>query len=248
MRSHEVSAPSGRRNFTSSAKCDVIRSRSVALLFLHPREEDAMKRWIIAAALLTTTVAGAFVSATAGASADELQVVRLDCAVRGGDDVDAHPAVHCRWSEPHVPPANAIRLWRLVDPGSGAPRQVVYRSDDLAVQEFTDSHVRRGHVYLYAVQLLDENGRTVGRSRVEAVRIPAIDQVSRWSSSSASSPPATSTCTVAGDRQRPAGRRRSTCGARSTDTLASSWHRFPPTARRHTVIRCLPARAVSRTP
>ena len=44
-----------------------------------------MKRWIIAAALMATTVAGTSVSATAGASTDELQVVRLECAVRAAD-------------------------------------------------------------------------------------------------------------------------------------------------------------------
>ena len=84
------------------------------------------------------------------------------------------PVVHCRWSEPHVPPAAAVRLWRLVDPGAGNPREVVYRSDDLAVQEFTDTAVRPGHVYRYAVQLLGEHGRIVGRSRVETVRLPGV--------------------------------------------------------------------------
>ena len=103
-------------------------------------------------------------SATSGTSTEGFQVVRLECAARAADDVAA-PVVHCRWSEPHVPPASVVRLWRLVDPGSGEARQVVYRSDDLAVQEFTDAAVRRGHVYLYAVQLLDANGRIVGRSR-----------------------------------------------------------------------------------
>jgi hypothetical protein len=140
---------------------------------VHPHEEDAMKRWIIGAALVVATVAGGLVGATADASTDRLQVVRLECAVRAADAVDAEPVVHCRWSEPRVPPAAAVRLWRVVDPGSGSAREVVYRSDDLEVQEFTDVMVRRGHVYLYAVQLLDENGRIVGRSRVEVVRIPA---------------------------------------------------------------------------
>jgi hypothetical protein len=66
-----------------------------------------------------------------------------------------------------------VRLWRLVDPGAGNTREVVYRSDDLAVQEFADDAVRPGHTYRYAVQLLGEHGRIVGRSRVETVRIPA---------------------------------------------------------------------------
>jgi hypothetical protein len=146
----------------------------VALLLVHPHEEDAMNRWVIAAAITASAVAGTSVSATSGASTDELQVVRLECAVRAPDDVAAAaPVVHCRWSEPRVPPASFVRLWRLVDPGSGTARQVVYRSDDLSVQHFTDDAVRRGHVYLYAVQLLDANGRTVGRSRVDVVRIPA---------------------------------------------------------------------------
>jgi hypothetical protein len=135
-----------------------------------------MNRWVIAAALTASTVAGASVSATSGASNDGFQVVRLECAVRPADTADtadtAQPVVHCRWSEPHVPPAAVVRLWRLVDPGSGQSREVVYRSEDLTVQHFTDDAVRRGHVYLYAVQLLGENGRIVGRSRVEVVRIP----------------------------------------------------------------------------
>ena len=133
-----------------------------------------MKRWIIAAALTTTTVAGALAGTTAGATTDEVQVVRLECVVRAADAPEAAPVVHCRWSEPHVPPAAAVRLWRLVDPGAGNPREVVYRSDDLAVQEFTDTAVRPGHVYRYALQLLGEHGRIVGRSRVETVRLPGV--------------------------------------------------------------------------
>jgi len=137
-----------------------------------------MNRWVIAVALTASTVAGTSVSARSGASSDEFQVVRLECAVRAAgtadtvDAVDAQPVVHCRWSEPIVPPASAVRLWRLVDPGSGHAREIVYRSDDLTVQAFTDDAVRRGHVYMYAVQLLGESGRIVGRSRVEVVRIP----------------------------------------------------------------------------
>ena len=131
-----------------------------------------MKRWIIAAALTTTTLAGALEGASVGASTEGLQVVRLECAVRAPDAPDTDPVVHCRWSEPHVPPAAAVRLWRLVDPGSGDAREVVYRSDDLAVQEFADAAVRPGHVYRYALQLLGEHGRIVGRSRVETVRVP----------------------------------------------------------------------------
>jgi hypothetical protein len=146
----------------------------VALLLVHPHEEDAMNRWVIAAVLTASTVVGTTVSATSAASTDGFQVVRLECAVRAAEDVaTAAPVVHCRWSEPRVPPASAVRLWRLVDPGSGAARHLVYRSDDLTVQEFTDDAVRRGHVYQYAVQLLDASGRIVGRSRVEVVRIPA---------------------------------------------------------------------------
>ena len=40
------------------------------------------------------------------------------------------------------------------------------------MQEFTDAAVRPGHVYRYALQLLGEHGRIVGRSRVETVRVP----------------------------------------------------------------------------
>ena len=84
-----------------------------------------MNRWVIAAALTASTVAGATVSATSGASNDGFQVVRLECAVRAADAdavadaADAEPVVHCRWSEPHVPPASCRPALATRRPGLG---------------------------------------------------------------------------------------------------------------------------------
>ncbi len=77
---------------------------------------------------------------------------------------------------------------------------------------------------------------------------PGRHPVSRRSSSSASSRLEASRSVVAGRRRPRRWRRRSRCGARSTDRAASSWRRSPPTVRPPTVIRCLPARAASSMP
>ena len=180
---------------------------------------------------------------------DGLQVVRLECAARATDALENDPVVHCRWSEPQVPPAAAVRLWRLVDPGSGNAREVVYRSDDLAVQEFTDAAVRpRPHLQVCRAAARrtrshrrsqprrngshpgDATGPGGDRARMRARGWRRVRAV------------------VAGRRRPPRRQRRSRCGARSTDRAASSWRRSPPTVRPPTVIRCLPARAASSTP
>jgi hypothetical protein len=104
-------------------------------------------------------------------SARMLEPMRLGCEVR---ITDAGPAVGCKWSEPTSRRAASVRLFRL-DPDVDPHRMVVYRSENLAETTFTDTKVRAGHRYAYAVQTYDVNGRVVGRSRAEWVRIPPID-------------------------------------------------------------------------
>lgn len=100
-----------------------------------------------------------------------LEPMRLGCEVRSTDEGSV---VGCKWSEPGSPRVASVRLFRL-DPNVDPHRMVVYRSEDLTQTAFTDSKVRAGHRYAYAVQTYDANGRVVGRSRAEWVRIPPID-------------------------------------------------------------------------
>ena len=97
-----------------------------------------------------------------------VEPIRLECEVRS-TDTDA--AVVCKWSEPTSDRAAAIKLFRYdrtVDPH----RTVIHRSENLAETSFTDTHVREGHRYGYAVQVYDVNGRVVGRSSAVWVSVP----------------------------------------------------------------------------
>lgn len=103
----------------------------------------------------------------------DVEVIRLDCRVR---TTDAGQVVRCEWSEPQARAAAGIKLYRL-DPAIDDHRRLIYRSGDLAQTTFTDSHVRQGHKYAYGVVVVDANGRVVGRSRAEWVRVPVINDV-----------------------------------------------------------------------
>ncbi len=104
------------------------------------------------------------------AVARRLEPIRLKCEVRS---TDTGSVVACEWSEPTSNQAVAVRLFRH-DPAVDPHRMVVYRSENLAETHFTDTEVREGHRYAYAVQAYDANGRVVGRSRAEWVSIPHV--------------------------------------------------------------------------
>lgn len=105
----------------------------------------------------------------------DVEVLRLECRVRA---TDAGAAVRCDWSEPQAPAAAAIKLYRL-DPEFDDHRRVIYRSENLGQTGFTDTHVRPGHHYAYAVVAVSEDGRLVSRSRAEWVRVPSDTDVER---------------------------------------------------------------------
>jgi hypothetical protein len=104
-------------------------------------------------------------------AAHDVEPIELDCAVR---TTDARAAVHCEWSQPTWRMAHAVRLYRF-DPATDPHRQVVFRTGELERTSFTDTQVRSGHGYAYAVVVVDEHGRSVGRSRTEWVRVPGDD-------------------------------------------------------------------------
>ena len=99
-----------------------------------------------------------------------IEPIRLNCEPRS---TDADAAVSCKWSEPLSDRAAAIKLFRYdrtVDPN----RTVIHRSENLAETSFTDTQVREGHRYGYAVQVYDVNGRVVGRSSAVWVSVPRV--------------------------------------------------------------------------
>lgn len=120
--------------------------------------------------VLTASAVMAMVAITPSstASASEVEALRLDCQPQ---TTDSGPAVRCAWSEPRTPAAAGVKLYRL-DPAVDDQRQVVYRSADLSQTRFTDTHVRAGHRYVYAVVAFTSDGRVVARSRAEWVRVP----------------------------------------------------------------------------
>lgn len=103
----------------------------------------------------------------------DIEVIRLDCRVRA---TDAEQVVRCEWSRPQARAAAGVKLFRL-DPAVDDHRRLIYRSGDLHQTTFTDTHVRQGHTYAYGIVVVDANGRVVGRSPAEWVRVPVIDRV-----------------------------------------------------------------------
>jgi hypothetical protein len=128
------------------------------------------------AVLALTAILPTAGTASAGAERDrtaDVEVLRLECQAR---TTDAGSVVRCEWSEPTSPAAAAVKLFRL-DPAVDDHRRVVYRSGNLAQTEFTDTSVRTGHRYAYAVVAVNADGRLVARSRTEWVRVPAASDV-----------------------------------------------------------------------
>ena len=103
----------------------------------------------------------------------DIEAIRLNCRVRA---TDADQVVRCEWSEPQARAAAGVKLYRL-DPAVDDHRRLIYRSGDLSQTTFTDAHVRQGHKYAYGIVVVDANGRVVGRSRAEWVRVPVIHDV-----------------------------------------------------------------------
>jgi hypothetical protein len=125
--------------------------------------------------VLTASAVMAMVAITpsSAASASEVEALRLDCRAQ---TTDSEPVVRCAWSEPRTSAATGVKLFRL-DPAVDDQRQVVYRSGDLSQTGFTDTHVRAGHRYVYAVVAFNSDGRVVARSRAEWVRVPTTPDV-----------------------------------------------------------------------
>lgn len=126
-----------------------------------------------AGAIALTALVPTTVSAGDRATDHHLEALRLECAARV---TDAGPAVRCEWSEPTAPSAVAVKLFRL-DLAFDDHRRVVYRSGELGITGFTDTEVRTGHRYAYAVVAYGEDGRVVARSRAEWVRVPSAHDV-----------------------------------------------------------------------
>ena len=124
---------------------------------------------LLVAGLAVAGLAVAAVPSGASASSSDVTVdvvasvepLKLECKVRQSPEVSG---VRCRWSTPTSSMAAGLRLWR-VTVGSDEGRQVVFRTEDVTVNTYTDVPVRPGHRYIYAIQAVNENGRTVGLSR-----------------------------------------------------------------------------------
>ncbi len=140
-----------------------------------------MRRFTLRSAAATVALLVA-VPATAAAVADDtapirdttdVEALRLECVARVAD---SGAVVRCDWSAPTTPAAVGVKLYRS-DPADADGRRVVYRSGDVGATGFTDTHVRLGHRYVYAVVAVDVAGRVVARSRAEWVRVPSDSDV-----------------------------------------------------------------------
>lgn len=95
--------------------------------------------------------------------------VRLACEPANRD---TGFGIGCRWSEASSSPAAGYRLWRAVDvPNPRDHRRIVARGGLDFVSHF-DTDVSGGHVYHYAVEIVDARGRTLGWS--DTVRVALV--------------------------------------------------------------------------
>lgn len=115
----------------------------------------------------------------------DIEPLRLRCGVRttdvvaldvATDSASGTPVVQCEWSAPTSPHAAGVRLVRL-DPAVDDHRRIVFRTHDLHVTTYTDTKIRRGHRYAYAVQAVSATGPVVGQSETVWVRIPRATDV-----------------------------------------------------------------------
>lgn len=141
-----------------------------------------MRRFTLRSAAATVALLVAVpATATATAAGDttpvrdttDVEALRLECVARVAD---SGAVVRCDWSAPTTSGAVGVKLYRS-DPAVADGRRVVYRSGDVGATGFTDSHVRPGHRYAYAVVAVDQAGRIVARSRAEWVRVPSDSDV-----------------------------------------------------------------------
>jgi hypothetical protein len=122
---------------------------------------------LLAALLLpSVALAGAPASHTA---ADP--TIKLGCALVIPAGLPNRERVACRWSALEGVEVRAYRLWRIVDPGLGHPRQLVARVTPDEKLHAVDTHIRRGHTYAYRVVAVGPDGARVGISNLVTVRV-----------------------------------------------------------------------------
>lgn len=116
---------------------------------------------------------GGIASIEAAPAAATLPRFRLACALVIPNPLTNHPdrRIVCRWRAPEGVDVRAYRLWRIVDPGSGNPRELLATVTAGERLRFADHDIKRGHAYRYRVVALGADGSRVARSNRVTIKV-----------------------------------------------------------------------------
>lgn len=111
-------------------------------------------------------VIGAGGPSTAGLPPIADKTLRFDCALTSDGD---QRGVGCKWSEATHPDARGYVLYRSVDHGA---REELFRTGVDGTRRFFDTNIASGHLYTYAVVLLNGSGEAIGGGGPVRVAVP----------------------------------------------------------------------------
>jgi hypothetical protein len=144
---------------------------------------------LLAALMLPSAVLAAPVTTPGGAAATvdpapaavTLPRFRLACALVIPNPLTAHPdrRIVCRWRAPEGIDVRAYRLWRIVDPGAGNPRELLATVAADEPLRFADHDIKRGHAYRYRVVALGDGSRVALSNRV-TIKVGRLAQALRF--------------------------------------------------------------------
>ncbi len=97
--------------------------------------------------------------------------IRLACALVIPAAHPRHERIVCHWSALTGVDVRAYRVWRIVDPGLGRPRELVATVTPGEPLRSVDRDISRGHTYAYRVAAIGGDGSRVGVSNLVSVRV-----------------------------------------------------------------------------
>ncbi len=97
--------------------------------------------------------------------------IRLHCALVIPAGHPARERVGCGWSAVTGVEVRAYRVWKTVDAGLGRPRHLLARVTPDQPLRVVDPNIRRGHTYTYRVVAIGTDGKRVGVSNAEWLRV-----------------------------------------------------------------------------
>ena len=97
--------------------------------------------------------------------------IKLHCALVIPAGHPDRERVGCGWSAVTGVDVRAYRVWKTVDAGLGRPRHLLARVTPDKPLRVVDPNIRRGHTYTYRVVAIGTDGKRVGVSNAEWLRV-----------------------------------------------------------------------------